>query len=599
MKNKNKNLIIALLVLFCAAAFGRISGNDFVNYDDNVYLTENLHVQSGFNFQTVKWAFSSAGVGNWHPLTMLSHMLDWQLFGAHAAGHHLMSLFFHIGAVIFLFLFLSKTTRALWPSAFAAAFFALHPLRVESVAWASERKDVLSMFFGMASLYAYAFYAESRKRSKYVLCLLLFALSLMSKPMLVTLPFVLLLLDVWPLKRADLASPPATLLKTAGGLIREKIPFFVLTILISVVTVWAQIKEGSVAPVESVSPVMRLFNSIYSYAAYLGKLFWPADLAVFYPYDFSPPSWKIILSAFILLFITAAALRYARKLPFLIIGWFWYLGTLIPVIGFVQVGRQAMADRYTYLPSIGIAVMLAWGFHALMAKEESRRKILAPAAAAVVCIFAFLAFHQCGYWKSSYTLFRHTLKATQNNYLAYTNLGAAFTEIGGYQYQRVIQEFDKALRIKPDDPLIYYNRALAYAQIGQYQKAISDYDTAIRLKPDYLEALNNRGLIYGRYRQFQLAIADFNRIISINPSFEKAYNNRGLAYREIGEDKKAFEDFTQAIRLKPDYAEAYKNRASLYLEKGMPLPGCADAAKACALGYCKTLEEARGKGLCR
>ncbi len=563
MKKHFVYVLAILLAVACLATFGRIMGNHFINFDDPGYLTKNYQVQSGLNTQSVKWAFSTTHLSYWHPLTWLSHMLDWQLFGAHAAGHHLMSLFFHIGTVIFLFLFLSKTTRQIWLSAFAAAFFALHPLRVESVAWASERKDVLSMFFGMASLYAYAFYAESRKRSKYVLCLLLFALSLMSKPMLVTLPFVLLLLDVWPLKRADLASPPATLLKTAGGLIREKIPFFVLTILISVVTVWAQSKDGVIASADAIPFSARLANAAVSYASYLLKTFWPTNLAVYYPYDFALPWGSVALAAAVVGIVTAAVLFKAGALPFLPVGWFWYLGTLIPVIGFVQVGSQAMADRYTYLPSIGIAIMLAWGIPSFLPHAQIRKRILWPAATAVLVILACLTFVQCGYWKNSFTLFGHALRTTQNSATVHNNFGLALLEKN--LPAQAVEHLTQAIALKKDDAFAYNNRGNAYAAMNRFPQAMDDFHQAIALRPDYAEAFYNLGTLYGR----------------------------------LGRQSPAVENLSAAIRIKPDYADAYNNRAFVYLSAGQNDIGCLDAKKACALGNCKIWKSPVAEKLCR
>ena len=394
MNKKYKYFIVIFLIIASFIAFGRILGNGFTNFDDQVYITENNHIQAGINAETVQWALGAVVSSNWHPLTLLSHVLDWSLFGANASGHHLVNLLLHIGSVLFLFFFLAKTTKSLWPSAFVAALFALHPLRVESVAWASERKDVLSMFFGMAALYVYALYVEEHKFSKYFLCLILFALGLMAKPMLVTLPFVLLLLDYWPLERWPKAlaplNPPAaatarsekkktkqrkadstkvqkisTPLTNSSSIIRsllwEKAPFFLLAIVSSIITLWAQNKGGAVASLQKMPFSERLSNAIVSYVAYLGKIFWPVDLAVFYPYEYSFPLWQILGAILLLLGISAAVIYFIKKAPFLFVGWFWYLGTLIPVIGLVQVGRQAMADRYTYLPSIGIGIMLVWG----------------------------------------------------------------------------------------------------------------------------------------------------------------------------------------------------------------------------------------------
>jgi tetratricopeptide (TPR) repeat protein len=590
-------IIILLLIIACLVAFGRIAGNHFINFDDPGYITKNYMVQSGLNLQSVKWAFSAFAMGNWHPLTWLSHMLDWTLFGNNAGGHHVMSLLFHIGTVIFLFLFLFKTTNNLWPSAFAAAFFALHPLRVESVAWASERKDVLSMFFGMASIYAYAFYAESSKLSKYFLCLILFILSLMSKPMLVTLPCILLLLDYWPLQRLTFSGSTGGTFGVARRLVIEKIPFFILTAAMGLITFWAQKKEGAVSSIDVLPFFTRAENAIFSYAAYLGKTVWPVNLSVFYPYELFLPAWKVTLSLLILVFITVAVIRYFRKMPFLFTGWFWYLGTLVPVIGLVQVGKQAMADRYTYLPSVGIAVMLAWGIPLLMKNEIIRKKVLCPAAFAALLVLSVLTWNQCGYWKSNVTLFNHAAKVTGKDSEGHP-IGAAFTELGQYQYQKEISEYNKAIRMNPDNHLAYFSRAIAYARLGQYHNAIRDYNAVIRLKPDYVEAYNNRGNIYGQHGQYQLAIEDFGKAIEINPNHVRAHNNRGLAHSGLGQYEKALENFNKAIGLQPDYVNAYNNRAFVHLNIGNIPSACADAKKACELGNCATLNAARGKGLC-
>jgi tetratricopeptide (TPR) repeat protein len=563
MKKKYVYLIIIILTFSCLAAFGRIAGNEFINFDDNLYITDNYNIQSGFHLQKIKWAFTSAVAGNWHPLTILSHMLDWSLFGDNAAGHHLVSLLLHIGTVIFLFLFLFKTTNNLWPAAFAAAFFALHPLRVESVAWASERKDVLSMFFGMATIYAYAFYTTSSKISKYLLCLALFALSLMSKPMLVTLPFVLLLLDYWPLKRLSFSVSSEINLKAAGRLIMEKIPFFILTIASSLATIWAQNKEGVIASIDSFSFSTRLANAILSYGAYLGKTFWPVNLAVYYPYDFFLPVWKVLIAAFILLFLTAAVIYYMKKLPFLFTGWFLYLGTLIPVIGFVQVGCQAMADRYTYLPSIGIAIMLAWGVPLIFQQKEGYKKILFPAAIAWLIILSTLTFKQCGYWENSFSLFHQALNGTKNNYVAHNNFGLAL--------------FEK----------------------GDAIKAISHFNMAIAIKNNYALAYNNRGKVYASIKNYQQALDDLNRAIVLNPEYADAHYSKGTLYSHLGEHQQAIRNLSEAIRLKPDYADAYNNRAFIYINLGDHSSGCRDAQKACELGNCKIWESPVVKNLCR
>ena len=562
MSKKYKCFIIIFLIVASFTAFGRILGNSFINLDDVTYITENNHIKSGINQESIKWAFSTVVVSNWHPLTLLSHTLDWNLFGANPSGHHFINLLLHIGTVLFLFFFLNRMTKSLWSSAFVAALFALHPLRVESVAWVAERKDVLSMFFGLASIYAYALYAESSKLSKYFLCLILFALSLMSKPMLVTLPFVLLLVDYWPLGRWQKTSTrvnvPVLVNEKAGkkkskrrkadsakekkistslmdrfsiinSLLWEKAPFIFLTIISCIVTVWAQNKGDAFIYIDHLSFLERVQNAIVSYVSYLGKTFWPVDLAVFYPYEYPFPLWQVLVSCFILIGITIIVVYVFKKLPFLFVGWFWYLGTLIPVIGLVQIGEQAMADRYTYLPSIGIAIMLAWGIPLLFPRADMRKNILFPAGIAYLAILSVLTWQQCGYWKNSATLFMHALQVTKNNYLAH----------------------------------------------------------------------NARGITYGELGQYQLAIEDFTRTIGLKQDYPDAYFNRGFAYAKLGQYQMAIEDFSKAISLKQNYTDAYNIRGNTYFNQGNNKLGCGDAQKACELGNCKTLEAAKSKGYCR
>ena len=596
MNKKQVRLIIVFLIIASCATFGRIGANDFINFDDNLYITENVHVQSGFSVKNILWAFTTVHHSYWHPLTWLSHMLDWSLFGSNAAGHHLVSLLLHIGAVILLFLFLYKTTHRLWPSAFAAAFFALHPLRVESVAWAAERKDVLSMFFAMATLYTYAFYVENRKISKYLLCLILFALALMSKPMMVTLPFVLLLLDYWPLKRLDsLSTANNDLLKKAGRLLSEKIPFFMLTIAVSAIAFWAQNKVGAMVTMENISFIERLSNAVVSYGNYLGKIFWPVNLAVFYPFEHSLPGREILISAFILIIITAAVLCFIRELPFLFTGWFLYLGTLIPVIGLVQVGDQAMADRYTYLPSIGIAVMLSWGIPLFFPRAEIRKKILFPAATIIIILLMMLTWRQCGFWENSMTISRHTLKATKNNYKMHHNMGTSFFKEG--RIKEAFYHFNKAIRINPNN-LSYNSRGDIFARMGRYRQALDDFNKAIALNPRDAYGYYNRGLTYEKLGLYSPAIADFTRAILLKSDDINAYNNRGIVYARMGQLDRAVGDFSKAIAIKPHYSQAYANRSIAHFAQGKNNQGCFDAHKACKLGNCSALQSAAGKKLC-
>ncbi|MGP8153538.1 MAG: tetratricopeptide repeat protein [Smithella sp.] len=643
MNKKYTYLIIVLLVIASLAAYGRILGNDFVNYDDDRLITGNHYIQTGLNAESIKWAFTNSSLEYWHPLTWLSIMLEWRLFGANASFYHLVSLLLHIGAVLFLFLFLNKATKRLWPSAFAAALFALHPLRVESVAWAAEYKDVLSMFFGMATLYVYAQYVEKRRISKYFICLILFTLSLMSKPTLVTLPCVLLLLDYWPLKRWPKPFTPVNIpameKKTdasakgrspvIANLLWEKAPFFLLSMLLGIMLIGQLRADNYMIPLQQLSFSTRMMNTIVSYVSYLGKTFRPVDLACFYPYSFQ--LWQVAGAAFVLLIMTVVVIYYMKKLPFLFVGWFWYLGTLFPVSGLMQAGAQAMADRYTYLPSVGIAIMLAWGIPLLFKREDTRKKILFPAGMAVIAILAVLTWQQCGNWRNSIDLFKHALQVTKDNSVAhngfasalvkkgrieeaidhynkairltpeyaeaYYDRGIAYTKLG--QYQMAINDFSKAIHLKPKDAhTYYYNRGIAYDKFGQYQMAIEDFNNAIRLKEDYANAYNSRGAIYTKFGQYQMAIEDYNKAIRLKPNDADAYNNRGIIYTKFGQYQMAIEDFNNAIRLKSDDADTYFNRGFVYFNQGNIISGCNDAKKACELGNCKILEAAKAKGLC-
>ncbi len=597
-----------LLVAASFAAFGRIAGNDFINCDDTDYLTGNNYVQSGINPRTIKWAFTTVLAGNWQPLTLISHSLDWQLFGADARGHHIVSLLLHIGAALFLFFFLNKTTNSLWPSAFAAAFFALHPLRVESVAWAAERKDVLSMFFGMASLYAYAFYSEKPGLSLYLLGLILFALALMAKPMLVSLPFALLLLDYWPLRRWQNALNKGGF-NSAGKLVLEKIPFICLAAAISILTIWTQNQCGTVANITNLFFTERVANAIVSYATYVGKTFWPVDLVIFYPYERPLPPDRILVSALFLTAVTVAVIYGIKKLPFLFVGWFWYLGTLLPVIGLVaQVGGQARADRYTYFPSVGLAFMLSWGIPLLFRRRNIWKKVLFPLAIVILSVLGFLTWRQCGYWKNSISIFSHALTVTENNYLAHANLGFAFFDKD--EDEKALYHYNKSILINPRHWLVYLGRGSIYLKQGLYDKTIEDYTRALKLRPFaaaggyYYNQLcdklfYNRGIAYYKLGQYRQAIDDFNKTISLNPAHAKAYYNRGALYANQGKNQLAINDFDKAISLQEDCAAAYKNRAIIHFRQGDIVSGCKDAEKACELKECKTLKMLKDQGYCR
>ncbi|HOU52196.1 MAG TPA: tetratricopeptide repeat protein, partial [Smithella sp.] len=568
MKKKYNYHIIIFLIVTSVIAFSPVAANEFINFDDNGYITENVRVQQGITLQNVQWALTTTYFSYWHPLTWLSHMLDWHLFGANASGHHLMSLFLHIGSVIFLFLFLYKTTNHIWPAAFAAALFSLHPLRVESVAWASERKDVLNIFFTVLCFYAYAFYADEKKVSRYVLCMLFFVLAVMSKPMAVTLPFVLLLLDYWPLNRwgnpyhENTKNGFSSVIKLIG----EKIPFFCLSLAASAGAIWAQSKEGTVASLDNVPFIIRTSNAIVAYVSYLGKLLWPVNLAVFYPYEYVLPPWKILFSAAVILVITLIVMYYIRKKPFLFVGWYIYLGTLVPVIGLVQVGSQAMADRYTYVPSLGITFVLAWGIPSIIENQKLRKRFLAPVAVIFLSLLMLLTWQQCHYWKNSVTVFIHAISVTKNNALAHNQLGLAFYEQG--RDREALYHFDKTILLQPAQDSAYNNRGAIYLKYGRTEQALQDFNKTLAVNPHYVKAYNNRANLYIQERQYRLAMEDLNEAIRLQPDYVLAYFNRGLLSAGLGDYQKAIHDFDSVTMLNANHVYAYHNRASLYFNMG-------------------------------
>ena len=590
---KQKLIVYIALAVVTLAVFWQVNHYGFVNFDDGAYVTENGYIQSGITLEGVRWAFSTTHADYlWHPLIWLSLMLDYHIAGLNAGGYHLTNLILHILSALLLFWLFNHMTGAIWKSAFVAALFALHPLHVESVAWIAERKDVLSAFFWMLTLCLYVYYTEKPAIRRYLPVLFSFILALMSKPMVVTLPVIMILLDYWPLDRFDLQKGKTNLILWQ---LREKIPFFVLSAVFSMITLYTQHN----ASIKHFPFCYRLANASVSFVAYLEKTFMPSDLAIFYPFPSQIPLWQVLGATILILVISIAVIVMVKRLPYLFVGWLWYAITLLPVIGIVQSGEQAMADRYHYLSSIGIAVMLAWGVPLLFKHEDIRKKILFPAAIAALSIMAVLTWQQCGVWRNSITLFSHASQTTKDNYLAHNLLGVALFTEG--KNEEAIDHYNKAIRLKPDYAEAYNNRGIAYDELGQYQMAIENYNGIIRLKPDLIyacNAYNNRGNVYRKLGQYQMAIQDYNEAIRLKPDFVYAYNDRGIAYDELSQHQRAIEDFSTAIGLKPDFAKAYSNRALVYFNQRNNFSGCSNARKACALGICKILEEAEGKGLC-
>jgi len=445
---RNLSLICLFLVVSTCAVYLQVGDHQFLSFDDDVYVTNNPHVVDGLTGDNVVWAFSSVEAANWHPVTWLSHMADAQVFGMNPRGHHLTNVVIHALSALLLLLFLFQVTGSLWKSSFVAFMFALHPLHVESVAWVAERKDVLSAFFWLSTLLFYSKYASKKSVAMYLLSLLFFVMGLMSKPMTVTLPVVMLLLDYWPLHRYDIPGPDRGLAK-AVALVKEKIPFFIGSIVSAFLTLYAQHEGGAIRDLDFVSPAMRIENAVVSYVNYLGKTVWPHDLAVFYPLPSFIPLWQAIGSLVVLLLVTAAAIGARRRYPYLMVGWFWYLITLLPVIGLVQVGGQSMADRYSYLPLIGIFIMVAWWVPDLAAGMKYRANIIVVLACAAILMSAELTWIQLAYWQDSISLFRHTIQVTSGNSKINYNLGVVYDQKG--RTAEAMQCYNESLRINPDD----------------------------------------------------------------------------------------------------------------------------------------------------
>jgi lipoprotein NlpI len=547
--------VYLVLTVTTLSVYWRVHKFGFVNYDDDKYVSGNSHIYTGLKWENVIWVFTHQHACNWHPLTGLSHILDCQLFNLKPGPHHLVNLLFHIVNTLFLFTVLRQITGGFWQSTFTAALFALHPVHVESVAWISERKDVLSTLFWLLTTAAYFHYVKSPKISRYLLVFVLFAMGLMAKPMLVTLPFVFLLLDYWPLGRLEFSG--INLLR----LVREKIPLFVLSGISCAITVVVQTNVGAVSPLEGLGLYARFSNIIVSYVEYVIKMFWPVNLAVFYPHPYDKlPLWQVLDSVVMLVCISVLVVKVSGRHKYLLTGWFWYLGTLVPVIGLVQVGSQGMADRYTYIPSIGLLFVVAWGADDLFGKWKYKHIVLGLSAFASITILTVLTWFQVGYWRDSFSLFDHAVKVTKENDVAYNNRGTIYYEKG--EYDMAIADYNKAIEISPRYIEAYYNRAKVYNAKKQYDLAISDYSKAIEINPKLAEAYTNRGAIYKTMERYAFAICDYDKAIELNPTLAEAYNNRGAAYYAKGDYALAISDYSRAVELKPDFTWAYFNKAN-------------------------------------
>lgn len=592
------------LVLFFGTLllFSRALNHGFLDCDDPDYVTQNVHVQAGLTWAGVRWAFTSDDAANWFPLTWLSHMLDWQLFGNNPRGHHATNILWHALSAAMAFLALRRLTKTFWTSAASAALFAWHPLRVESVAWIAERKDVLSAFFGLLTLWAYAVYVEKRRdraagaRSFYALALAAFATGLLCKPMLVTLPCLLLLLDWWPLKRVGSG-------EKISSLLLEKTPFFLLTTASCIVTY--QVQKAGNAVAESFGSGTRLANAVVSVGRYLEKFFWPFDLAVGYPHPAHWATASVAGAALLLLAITAVALWQRRRRPWLLTGWLWFVGMLVPVIGVVQVGIQAMADRYTYLPMLGLQLALLWTLHELALPSAVRRFV--PAAVALMlagCVAR--TWNQLGVWRNSNTLYEHALAVTKDNYLAHSYLATTLLNEG--HFDEAVLHFRRAVEIKPDYAAARYRLGVALERMGRTDEALATYRELLKIRPNYAAAhysvgviLLNRnqpaeaiphlqaalrkkpdhdtahvalGIATARLGRPQEAVACYEKALALNPFNAEAYYNYANALVSLNRDQEALERYEEALQLNPDFEEAHCNYANLLRKLNRPDEAC-------------------------
>jgi tetratricopeptide (TPR) repeat protein len=569
------NTNIGVATLLCTALFIiilvvylQVGSHQFLNFDDDIYVTKNPHVASGISKENIAWAFTSVESYNWHPITWIAHMSDVQLYGMNPRGHHLTNVAFHMIATMLLFLLLLRLTAGLWQSIFVAAMFALHPLHVESVAWIAERKDLLGALFWFLTLLFYAEYVARSKPALYILTLFSFILGLMSKPMLVTLPVIMLLLDYWPLKRfCFMEEKPGwhQFFSKAKTLVVEKIPFFACTLFSCLITIYAQQKGGAIAALNVTSIWLRIENALVAYTMYIGKTLWPQNLAIYYPLPAAIPLWQVLSSLLLLLLLSFAALRTWRRHPCFAVGWLWFLITLLPVIGIIQVGGQAMADRYMYLPAAGLFIMAAWGVPELTKGMRYQHILLALLAGVVVVASAATTWCQLGYWQDNISIYQHTLKVTSGSDLIHNNLGLAFAN--AKDTDAAIREYMKALKINPDFTDAHNNLGIALETRGNLAGAIQEYQEILRITPDNSRAHYNMGNALQAGGNPDAAIKEYWEALRIKPDYANARNNLGVALSTKGDLNAAIEQFQETLRISPGYTNASINLADALSRK--------------------------------
>jgi tetratricopeptide (TPR) repeat protein len=569
MRSQKKLLITLILILSTLVVYWQVKDFDFAGYDDELYVTENSQVQAGITVEGIIWAFTTFHAGNWHPLTWLSHILDCELYGLNPMGHHWTNLLFHMTNTLLLFFLFQKMTGSMWRSAFVAALFAIHPLHVESVAWVAERKDVLSTFFWMLTIIVYYRYVKCPSLFAYLLIILFLSLGLMAKPMLVTLPFVLLLLDFWPLERLKYNSHHQSSNFQALNLSRliwEKIPLLVPVAASSVLTFIAQQKVGAVYSFEALSIKTRIANACVSYANYMVKAIWPQKLAIFYPHPFGMlSSWNIFGSVLLIAGFSFLAIRMLTQYKYVAIGWLWYLGTLVPVIGLLQVGAQGMADRYTYIPLIGLFIIVAWGMPDLLKKWHYSKIILAVLAIILISVFSTRSYFQTKHWENSAAVFENATKVTDYNWLAYNNLGLALMRDG--KAEKAVFYYKKALEIKPDYLIALDNLGIALFQTGKLEEALSYYSEALKIAPEHAGIHNHIANVMTAQGQLEKALNHYKKALLIDPELVITHNNLAIALVAHGNLEKAIFHYELAIKKDPEYAEAHYNFGSLLVNQ--------------------------------
>jgi protein O-mannosyl-transferase len=552
---RRNSVVCLLLALVTLTLYNPVTRHPFVNYDDDRYVTENEHVRQGLTARTISWALTSTEQANWHPLTWMSHALDCSLFRLNPAGHHLTSVLFHAANVMLLFLVAAWATGRPGPSFFVAAVFAVHPINVESVAWVAERKNVLCTFFFLLALGAYGWYAQKPGWKRYCAVFILFAAGLAAKPMVITLPFILLLIDYWPLERTEEASAGARSkfpIRSWRQLTLEKVPLLALSAASALITLHAQQAGGAVRSAEQFSFAIRIGNAIYAYAMYLWKMLWPMRLAPLYPHPGnSLAAWQIAAAALALIALTAIVVKF-RAQRYLLVGWLWFLGALVPVIGLVQVGDAAMADRYAYIPLLGIFFMIAFGMADLAREKQWNVAVLPTAATIVLLFFAFATHRQIGFWQSSYDLWSHTLAVTRNNFIAEDNLGGALILRG--DPTAAFPHFAAAVRVNPRDAMSRSNLGTYFQTQGRLREAVEEYQLAIRLTSDtglLAETYANLGAAQRALDQDENARASYNESLRLNSRQFNAWLGLGLLARSEGKLDESMADLSRSIALEP------------------------------------------------